>query len=138
MMSNLLPNLKYLVHHKLKNFKTVEQLKSYIRQEWNNISLLKLQRLVSSVTRHSHSDVKEERMPHSSKNGSVLMWRCNQIQSYCIVFLKLCSFVIEHLILCLCSTVNKMWIYSILDFKLLHSVFINISHNIFQLFLEFG
>ena len=51
--------------------RTVEQLESYIRQEWDKVHLAKVQQLVSSVPRCLQTVLKEEGMLHIGKHGPV-------------------------------------------------------------------
>ena len=46
---------------KKKKPRTVQQLESYITQQWDNIPLPKLQQLVSSLPRHSYTVAKRRR-----------------------------------------------------------------------------
>lgn len=50
--------------------RTVEQLESYIRQEWENIPLFKVQHLVSSIPRCLQCCKKKGTL-HSGKHGPV-------------------------------------------------------------------
>ncbi len=45
--------------------KTVEQLEAFIRQEWDNIHIPKLEQLVSSVPRRLQTVIKRRGMPHN-------------------------------------------------------------------------
>lgn len=111
---------------------TGEQLESYIRQDWDNIPLPKLQELVSSVSRCLLL-LKEEEFLH---NMAVPLFEiCCSSKWPHFFFLNIAFSQFNHLIWFLCSVVNKLWLNEI--YKTLHFVFIYILLSI-PYFFEIG
>ena len=66
-------NTRYFMKHKIqqRRARTLELLQSYIRQEWDKISLPKVQQLLPSVPRCLQTAVKRRGDEHSGKDGPV-------------------------------------------------------------------
>ena len=98
-----------------KRSRTVEQLEFCIRQEWDNISLLKLQQLVSSLPRCLQPNLTFLRCVAAIKVKMNFQWN-----------VKISQF--QHFSSSLCSIGHKIWVSEI--YKLLHSVFISLLHSV--------
>ncbi len=114
-------NIWHIITRKIRQRwpRTLQQLETYIRQEWDQIPTPKLQKLITSMPRRLQTVLKEEEMLHHGKHAPVptilkpVAGIRFEMSSFCAYNCKISQF--KHSLCYLCYIVNKILAHVILN-----------------------